>query len=266
VAQAPSAQSTTYPIADDVMQLARAMVNDMLRTTSGQILTNKAPFTVPLLNSAIRRVQRYFANNGLQNYVKDDVILPNMPPAASNDPSVQVSVSVNGYFDGVQSHAQPALPTDLILPLCVWERQSGAGANFVVVDPVKGDGLPSRVPGQTLQIWEWRNDALNFIGSNITEDLRIRYEAMIPAVGTNQDLTQVSIPLRDAHEALAGWMIYFYAFARGSVMRTESKKIAEEAMDEVVNRYVRKDQRIAFRSHGFSAGGNIDGALSGSYK
>src|ERR1700693_437004 len=109
MAQAPSAQSTTYPIADDVMQLARAMVNDMLRTTSGQILTNKAPFTVPLLNSAIRRVQRYFANNGLQNYVKDNVILPNMPPAASNDPSMQVSVSVNGYFDGVSSHAQPAL-------------------------------------------------------------------------------------------------------------------------------------------------------------
>jgi hypothetical protein len=264
---APSAQPGTYPIADEVMQLARAMANDMLRDTAGRILTNKAPFSVVYLNSATRKVQRYFANNGLTNYVKDNVILPSMSPAASTDPSVQVAVSISGYFDGVKSSATPALPQDLILPLAVWERVTGSGASFTTVSPCHSDGLPSGVPGGNLGTYEWRNDALVFNGSLNAMDLRLRYEASIPPIGAGADLTTISIPLRDAHEALANWVIYFYGFARGSALRAEAKKNAEDEMDEVINRYVRKDERIAYRSGGFSAGGGrIDGALNGSYK
>jgi hypothetical protein len=264
---APSAQSGTYPIADEVMQLARAIVNDMLRDVNGRILTNAAPFSVVYLNSAIRKVQRYFANNGLTNYLKDNVILPSMSAVATTDPSVQVFVSKDGYNDGVQLHASPALPVDLILPLAVWERTSGLGASFTPVLPANDDGLPSRVPGQTLDVYEWRNDALNFLGATSPTDLRIRYEASIPAIGAGANLTQIAIPLRDAHEALANWVAWYYGFARGSELRAEAKKNAEEEMDEVINRYVRKDERIAYRSGGFRAGGGpIDGALTGSTK
>lgn len=264
---APSAQPGTYPIADEVMQLARALVNDMLRDTAGRILTNKAPFSIVYLNSAIRDVQREFANNGLTNYVKDNVILPSMSPVATTDPSVQVAVSINGYFDGVSSHAQPALPVDLILPLAVWERVTGTSTSFTPVNPAQGDGLPSRVPGGNLDIYEWRQDSLNFVGAINPIDLRLKYEASIPPIGTAADLTKVAIPLRDAHEALAFTVIYYYGFARGSELRAEARKNADEAIAKVVNRYVRKDQRIAYRSGGFRAGGGpIDGALTGSYK
>lgn len=264
---APSAQPGTYPIADEVMQLARALVNDMLRDTAGRILTNKAPFSVVYLNSAMREVQRTFANNGLTNYVKDNVILPSMAPAATTDPSVQVQISANGYFDGVTLHAQPALPVDLILPLAVWERVTGTSTSFTPVNPTQGDGLPSQVPGGNLDIYEWRQDSLNFVGAINPIDLRLKYEASIPPIGTSADLTKVAIPLRDAHEALAFLVIYYYGFARGSELRAEARSNADEAMDKVINRYVRKDQRIAYRSSGFRAGGGtIDGALTGSYK
>ena len=264
----PSAQPGTYPIADEVAQLARASVNDMLRDTAGRILTNSAPFTIPYLNSAIRKTQRYFANNGLTNYVKDNVILTGMAPAASTDPSVQVFVSKDGYFDGVKTNPSPVLPNDLILPLMVWERPTNSAAAFQVTNHIDEDGLPSRVPGGSLDIYEWRNDALNFIGATITIDLRLRYEAAITPVGVGANLTQVVIPLRDAHEALATWVIYYYARARrGMEAAAAIKKLAEEEMDEVINRYVRKDQRIAYRPGGFRAGsGPIDGALTGSYK
>jgi hypothetical protein len=267
MSQAPSAQTGTYPLADEVMQLSRSMVNDMLRDTAGRILTNTAPFTIPYLNSAIRRTQRYFANNGLESFIVDNFILTGITPVQSLDPSVQVFISSSGYFDGVKMNAQPTLPPDLIIPLAVWERQTASGASFAPVHPTSKDGLPSRIPGQTFDLFEWRNDKINLLGSTLTTDLRLRYEGMIPAIATNQDLTKVSIPLRDAHEALAAWVIYFYAFARGSAMRLEAKKIAQEEMDEVVNRYVRKDERIAYRPQGFrSGGGTIDGALTGSYK
>src|ERR1700724_294837 len=99
MANAPSAQTGTYPIADEVMQLSRAMVNDMLRDTAGRILTNKAPFATVYLNSAVRRTQRYLAINGVENFINDNVILSNIAPAASADPSVQVFLSATQYFD-----------------------------------------------------------------------------------------------------------------------------------------------------------------------
>lgn len=263
---APSAQSGTYPIADEVMQLVRALVNDMLRDTAGRIITNTSPMALPYLNSAIRRVQRYFANNGLENFINDNVILAAISATVSSDPSVQCWISANGYFDGLKVNAQPILPSDLIVPLAVWARQSNSGAKFDPVAPAHGDGLPSRAPGQVIDQYEFRNDKINFIGSTLTMDMRLRYEAAIPSIGTNADLTKVSIPLRDAHEALAAWVVYYYGFARGSIMRLEAEKMAEKAMDEVINRHVRKDQRIGYRSAGYSAGGSINGALTGSFK
>lgn len=267
MSNAPSAQTGTYPIADECMQLARAMVNDMLRDTAGRVLTNSAPFSIVYLNSAVRRVQRYFANNGLENFIKDNVIITGIPPAASQDPSTQVYISANGYFDGVNMNAQPVLPPDLICPLAIWERQTNSAGSFQPMTPAHGDGLRSQMPGTVFGSYEWRNDNLNLTGCTLTQDLRLRYEASIPAIGTSADLTKVAIPLRDAHEALAAWIVWYYAFARGSEMRVEAKKVAEEEMDEVVNRFVRKDQRIAYRSQGFRAGGGtIDGALTGSTK
>lgn len=267
MSNAPSAPTGTYPIVEGVLQLTRAMVNDMLRDTAGRILTDQAPFTLIYLNSSIRKVQRHYANNGLYSYIKDNVIIPGIPPAASNDPSVQVFLSANGYFDGVNMHATPTLPLDMILPLALFERQTGSGASFSPMSPSRGDGLVSRVPGQTFDDWEWRNDNVNLIGSTNTNDLKCRYESMIPEIASTANLTTTAIPLRDSHEALAAWMCWFYAFARGSEMRAECEKMANEQMDIVVNRYVRKDQRIAYRSKGFQAGGGpIDGALTGSYK
>lgn len=251
MSDSPSVQTGTYPIADEVMQLARSMVNDMLRDTAGRILTNTAPFALPYLNSAIRRSQRYFANNGLENFINDGVIITGIPPAASSDLGAQCYIGSNGYFDGVNMNPQPRLPVDLILPLSVWERQNGSNGTFTQIEPVHGDGLPSQIPGSVFGAYEWRNDRINLPGCTNASDLRIRYEAAIPAIGVGADLKVTTIPLRDAHEALAYWVIYFYAFARGAAQRTEAKAEAEAAMDEVINRHVRKDERVAYRSRGF---------------
>lgn len=265
MADSPSVQTGTYPIAEDVLQLARSMINDMLRDVNGRILTDTAPFTLIYLNAAIRKTQRYFANNGLENYIKDNVILTGIPPCTSTDPSTQVFISPTGYFDGTKMNAQPTLPSDLIVPLAVWERPTGTGGSFTPVNPVRGDGLPSRTPGQTFDDWEWRNDNLNFVGCINQSDLKLRYEAAIPRILSGANLAQTSIPLRDAEDALGAGMCWRFAWARGSEMRVEAKKLWEDEMDQVINRFVRKDQRIAYRSRGFRAGGGpIDGALTGS--
>lgn len=255
-----------YPIADNVLQLARAGVMDMLRTTSGAILTNTAPFTVVYLNAAIRRTQRELANNGITSNIRDNVIISGLTPAAVSDPSVQVYVSALGYFDGAKLNGNITLPADLILPLEVWERQTGSGAQFMYI-PSPPEGLESRLPGSYFGQWEWREDRINMTGSTITEDLRLRYEASLARVAAGSDFTKVVIPISDGEDVLAAAVVMQYARTRGSAMRQESKGWFDDEMYQLVNRHVRKDQRIAYRPRGYRAGGGrIDGALQGDLK
>src|SRR5689334_24789622 len=97
------------------MDLARSYVNDMYPGTggtNGRILTNSAPFTIPYINSALRTVNRKLRNEGVTYPIKDNVILNNLTPVITADPSVQVFVSFDGYFDGTTMHASPRLPSD----------------------------------------------------------------------------------------------------------------------------------------------------------
>src|SRR6516164_8369263 len=148
-------QEGTFPVAEDVMNLARALINDMIRATGGQILTDTAPYTVFFLNSAIRKTQRYLANNGLLSNVVDNAILTPITPVANQDPATQVFISALGYYDGSTTHSSVVLPPDLILPLSLMQRQTGSGAQFTPMYPAKLP-LMSRMPGQFFGEWEWQ--------------------------------------------------------------------------------------------------------------
>jgi hypothetical protein len=262
----PDVQTGTYPIAEDVMQLARAGINDMLRGTSGAILTDAAPFTVVYLNASIRRVQRELANNGITSNIRDNVIIAPLTPAPISDPSVQIYVSALGYFDGSVVNPQPTLPADLIFPLELWERETGSSAQFQPMTRPQ-EALPSRLPGSYFGQWEWREDRINMTGSTMTEDLRIRYEASLPRVSPGANFSLTTIPIRDAEDALAAGVVLQYARTRGSALRLEAKEWFGDEMFQLINRYVRQDQRIAYRPRGYRAGaGRIDGALQGDLK
>jgi hypothetical protein len=259
-------QEGTYPIAEDVMNDSRALINDMIRQTGGSILTDTAPFSVPMLNISIRKTQRYLANNGLLSNVVDNSILASIPVVGNQDPGTQVYISALGYNSGTQMFSQPVLPPDLILPLSLAQRQSGSGAQFTPMEPAKGP-LMSRIPGPYFGEWEWRNDAINMVGCTNVMDIRVRYEARLPRISPTANLTQTTINIRDGEDALTSGVVMVYSFSRGAAQRAEAKAIWKEDCDELINRYVRKDQRIAVRPKGFAAGGGtIDGALSGDYR
>lgn len=248
------------------MQLARALINDMIRTTGGQVLPDTAPYSVPMLNSAIRKTQRYLANNGLLSNVVDNAILAAIPAVTNMDPGIQVSISALNYNNGTNVFSTPVLPADLLLPLSLGQRQTNSGAQFTPMDPARGP-LISRVPGNYFGEWEWRNDSICMVGCTTVMDLRVRYEGRLPRIQVGADFTKTTINIRDGEDALAGAMVMIFSFSRGSAQRQEAKLAWKEDCDELINRYVRKDQRIAIRPKGYAAGGGtIDGALSGDYR
>jgi hypothetical protein len=259
-------QTGTYPIVENVVQNARAIINDMLRTTAGTILTDTAPFTSVLLNMAIRNTQRRLAINGLTSNVVDNFILTPILPVANSDPGTQVSINQNGYYNGVATLTTPTLPADLILPLNLAQRQTGSAAQFTPMNPAKGP-LQSRIPGPYFGEWEWRGDALWMVGSQNTMDLRLRYEQGLPRISSTANFSQTTVGIRDGEDALTWGIVHVYAISRGSVQRAEVKALWVEMCDDLITRYVRKDQRIAARPKRYAAGGGtVDGALSGDYR
>ncbi|MBA0088495.1 MAG: hypothetical protein HRJ53_26210, partial [Acidobacteria bacterium Pan2503] len=228
--------------------------------------TDQAPFSIVMLNSVVRKTQRYLANNGLTSNIVDNFILTPITPVANQDPGTQCFISALNYFDGVLMHTQPVLPPDCLLVLDVYQRQTGSGAQFVWMSPAKG-GLMSRIPGPYFGEWEWRNDAINFVGCSNSMDMRVRYEGRLPRIAKSAVLSNTTINIRDGEDALAMGLVAHYGFSRGAAQRAEAKAEWKENCDELVNRYVRKDQRIAYRPKGYAAGGGtIDGALSGDYR
>jgi hypothetical protein len=155
------------------------------------------------------------------------------------------------------------------MPLKCWERQNGTRQQFREMTSPE-DGLPSRNQGSYFDLWEWRQNRIYLIGSVVTMDLRVKYEQGLLPLAAGTDFSKAVIPLPGAKRALAFATAEYYVGPRataggpGLAWITGKKK---EALDSLVTRYVRKDQRIAYRPRGFrSHRDRIDNGLGGSYK
>jgi hypothetical protein len=261
----PTTTTNVYPTVEQVMNLARATVNDMLRTSAGQILTDPAPFSIEYVNAAIDHVQEYLANNGVSTQIVDNVILTPIPPTPNTDPNCQVFIGYQGYFDGNVQHATPVLPPDLIVPLRIWQRQTNSHQQFEPMNPAK-DGIHSRLPGSTFSEWEWRQGAIYMVGATQTQDIRIRYEQSIGDISSSANYSTTYIQIPRSKRAIAYLVAYGYAFARGSPQAPSVMQMAEAAMNQIINRQVRLEQRNPIRPRGFRSGSSIDGSLTGSYR
>jgi hypothetical protein len=263
----PVVPSAGLPTAEAVMNLARAVINDMQIDTTGQILEDTKPFTAPYLNAAIQTAAEYLANNGVTDFLIDDFILTTITPVATQDPSVQVFISTDGYYDGSVMHATPALPSQAIVVLKCWQRQTNSGQWFQEFGQPQ-DGLQSYIPGPYFSRWEWRQGRLNMNGATNTLDMRIRYESLLPIIApatVDNSFSNTVIPIKNGTRALAYLVAEQYCNARGAAQAPTMSQMALRFLDQLVNRTVRRDQRIAFRRGGFSGGDTIDGSLGGSY-
>jgi hypothetical protein len=158
------------------------------------------------------------------------------------DPSVQVFIS--------DASAPPnQLPTDLLVPLKVWERANGSTDDFSeMVDLTRHGGLPSREQGMTLGCWEWRADGIWFLGSTQDTQIRLRYLKAYP------DCTDATSPVlvRNAQEALAYGTAALAGWARGSPLAEKWDDAAGDAIEDLVVAAVRREQQSGRRRRPFS--------------
>ncbi len=232
----PVVGSSAYNTAGQITSLVRSLLND----AQGNLFTDAV--LLPYLNSAYRKVQRNIGNAGGGGFIQDDALLV-VTAVAQQDASLQVSVT--------DATAPPnQLPTDLLMPLKLWERANLSSDEFVeMVDLTRHGGLPSRVQDVVLSVWEWRGDGIWFVGATQDTQIRLRYLKAYP------DLVDATSPVlvRNAQEALAYATAGLAGWARGSPLAEKWDQAAEDATEDLVVAAVRREQQSSRRRRPFSA-------------
>lgn len=232
----PVVGSSAYNTAGQITALVRSLLND----SQGNLFTDTV--LLPYANSAYRKVQRAISNGGGGGFIQDDVLLV-VTAITQTDTSLQVSIT--------DATAPPnQLPTDLLVPVKLWERPNGSSDDFLeMVDLSQHGGLPSRAQDVTLSVWEWRADGIYFLGATKDTQIRLRYLKAYP------DLTDSTSPVlvRNAQEAIAYATAALAAWSRGSPLAERWYGAAADAVEDLVTAAVRREQQSARRRRPFSA-------------
>jgi hypothetical protein len=232
----PVVGSSAYNTAGQITSLVRSLLND----AQGNLFTDSV--LLPYVNSAYRKVQRAMGNAGAGGFLTDDALLV-VPAVTAVDTSLQVSIT--------DATAPPnQLPTDLLLPLKLWERVNGSSDDFVeMVDLTRHGGLPSRLQDAILSVWEWRSDGIYFLGATQDTQIRLRYLKAYP------DLTDATSPVlvRNSQEALAFAGAALAGWARGSPLAEKWDDAAADAIEDLIIQAVKREQQTGRRRRPFSS-------------
>ena len=245
-----------YDYLESVLNVARTRLNDAIQSLGGDILTDIQPFTGTMTNSAWRKLQAYLANAGFSNY-KRKFFGYGLPITATYDPSQPNLWNWSYFFDGSSYWTSPqisVLPSDLICPLYLKERQTGSDAPFVPMRMMP-DGLIETRKCPWNGQWEWKNDTVYIPGSTVSMDFEVEYAAYdADFVTTNNVLgnpnvspaitpSNMQVPIMRCQSALANYLCAEMALGRNDIDAAAFVTAAETDAKLVMNNDVKLKQR-----------------------
>ena len=252
----PIIGTTNYPSMQTICNLARSVVQDDMAGATGtvgegQVLVDNLAISVTLgnlFNSALRWLTREMRISENPTLIRDNYILLNMPVvngpqgSAVPDPTVQVNLFFQGFFDGTQWWPNWVLPQDCIKVDEVQERQTNSnGAFFPMSQP--GRSLAGINQGVLNGEWEWRQDGIWMRGTTQNADLRLRYQMRLPDIyQPSVDLNYTYVPVMQCEEAMAFRIAYLFAQRQGSAMLPEIKANMMAAMSALTNEDIKRAQ------------------------
>lgn len=211
----PGVGSATYSTVEDILMLARAILNDA-EIPGGDVLTDTAPFTLPFAQIAFSNVQRELARCGVETFIKYAWLMA-VPAVTNIDPETRVRIDDEGTLIFTPSGANeaafgtPILPGDLICPLKLWERRSGT-TQLCAPMAQPNDGLLPFAQLSSLVDWEWVDDSLQFRGSLQVQDVKMKYERQMAPFGSVND----PVPIRGVDNAVAYQLARAFSESRGA--------------------------------------------------
>lgn len=201
----------------DAQLLARAYLND-LDTPLGDVYTDSVLF--PFVNSAYRDLQRRLVQNGVSVMIRE------------TDLTVLAGVTV------LNDLSTPPLPVGFIVPHSLREKPDNSSEKFQQMQK-HVSGLPDMDQDVNMNVWEWRDNAIQFVGATRDIIIKVRYEVQL------DDLTQAGpttniVLIRGAEEAISLRIAALAVRSRG--VRAEAGDLQSEYLTEV-DRMVRRNRK-----------------------
>ena len=261
------ATSSPYPSIEDVLNLARAYINDTMNNGAGLIFTDSAPFILPLLNGAIAIYQRDLWNNGVPTMIRE-VFFIGIPPLNSSlgvgvpNPATWQVLGYTGFNDGLNFYTDPALPADLLIPIRIQSRTSNTDLTFSDVNWAS-DGLQTFYQQYTLGDAEWQGDQIVWNGSLNEMDVRLRYLATAQFYDSTTPVTaypNTRIPFRDSVQAIAYRLAYDFCASRTQPGGANDLLANyQECVNAVILRQIRQQQATVFERDPYGSTGDVFG-------
>lgn len=251
----PVLASSAYDTVERVLNRIRVILNDS-EVAGGDVLTDTAPFTFDILNGGFERVQIELAMVGVETYTAESWLLA-LPAVTTVDPEARLIVDDTGtnliYPNGIGNvfSLTPQLPTDLILPLKLFERQSGT-ANFTGPAMKQPNSGLLNMQQQTFLVdWEWKADGLRFRGALQVRDVKILYEKRLAQLVSPTD----PVPIRGVTNAAAYEAAKIFCESRGGAISPAFAKNADDEIYALKAISARRRQRKQVRRQPYSGRG-----------
>ena len=253
---------TNFPTLATITNLVRSDIrDDMAGNTNtlgeGQILVDNTSVSVTMMNffnSAVRELCRQLRIQQAPMLIVDNYIIANIPPMngpmglAVADPSVQVAIGANGYFDGTEWHGAYALPTGVYQVVRCWERQTSSNDNFQDMGE-PSNGMAGVYQGQGWGRWEWRQNMVWTPGSLDNRDLRIRFLLTLNAPFTSTiNPATTYLPIMDCEESVARKIGRMYARRQGGTMYQIAMQEEQAATKMFLNEEVKRQQGTEYQT------------------
>lgn len=250
----PVLSSSAYNTAEDVLNRIRFIINDS-EVAGGDVLTDSAPFTFQCINAGYERVQKELAAVGIETS-QVEVWLTGLPIMPTVDPEARMIIDDTGcniiYPSGVGDTFSntPQLPTNLVLPLQIWERQT-ATTNYLTRMKQPNGGLVDLEQQLFLLDWEWKTDGIRTRGALQSQDMKILYRQRLPQLAATTD----PVPIRDVTNAAAYHGALFFVQSRGGAINPEFKIEATTEIQLYRADLARRRQRKQVRRRPYSGRG-----------
>lgn len=253
----PVLASSAYNTAEDVLNRLRLILNDS-EVAGGDILTDAAPFTFECLDAGFERVQIELASVGVETMTAEAWLigLPSMPTI---DPEARMIIDDTGcniiYPNGVGNTLanSPQLPSDLVLPVRLFERQTNTtNQKSKMVQP--NGGLLPMTQQSFLVDWEWKADGIRTRGALQSQDVMIEYEKHLQKLVAPTD----PVPIRGCTNAAAYYSALVFCESRGGAVSPAFKVDATEEMSllKLVSSRRRQHKQVRRRPYSGRRGSN----------
>lgn len=227
---------------------------------TGDIFADPQAYVVPTVNYAWRKLQKKLAIKGHPR-LENTTILTGLPVVTDLDPGIEQYINWQGFFDGTNFQTPstltncPVLPQDFISPLKLEERQSITGATptnpnlnvFRQMHPA-ADGLKTRAKGSWNRYYDWREDTINFPGSVVLMDVKLRYAAFLVDIAVaGGGFAATPVPIMGCAESLANYSAEAFVIPRGGqALAPAFAAEGDEALLEITTSQSKLQQRASY--------------------